>query len=164
MYPHFWYPSKMVLTTASQYMVVAVTIERYSVIVHEKSTTLKYYNYTALVLVFASLVNLPKFFEFQSIPSHDSIQENTNIGNTNYLNSEGSENLSKINGLNGSTEKDNGNPYSYKISKLGEDEQWYIFDAYHKVFIIGFCLFVIVYCNFRVWLQILKSALFKKNR
>ena len=154
----------MVLTTASQYMVVAVTIERYSVIVHEKSTTLKYYNYTALVLVFASMVNLPKFFEFQSIPSHDSIQENTNIGNTNYLNSEGSENLSKINGLNGSTEKDNGNPYSYKISKLGEDEQWYIFDAYHEVFIIGFCLFVIVYCNFRVWLQILKSALFKKNR
>ena len=154
----------MLLTTASQYMVVAVTIERYSVIVHEKSTTLKYYNYTALVLVFASLVNLPKFFEFQSIPSHDSIQENTNIGNTNYLNSEGSENLSKIIGLNGSTENQNANQYFYKISKLGEDEQWYIFDAYHNIFIIGFCLFVIVYCNFRVWLQILKSALFKKNR
>ena len=154
----------MVLTTASQYMVVAVTIERYSVIVHKKSTTLKYYNYTALVLVFASLVNLPKFFEFQSIPSHDSIQENTNIGNTNYLISEGSENLSKIIGLNGSTENQNANQYFYKISKLGEDEQWYIFDAYHNILIIGFCLFIIVYCNFRVWLQILKSALFKKNR
>ena len=154
----------MVLTTASQYMVVAVTIERYSVIVHEKSTTLKYYNYTALVLIFASMVNLPKFFEFQSIPSHDSIQENTTLGDTNFSNSEGSDNLSKKIGLNGSTEKENGNQYFYKISKLGEDEQWYIFDAYHKVFIIGFCLFVIVYCNFRVWLQILKSALFKKNR
>lgn len=154
----------MVLTTASQYMVVAVTIERYSVIVHEKSTTLKYYNYTALVLIFASMVNLPKFFEFQSIPSHDSIQENTTLGDTNFSNSEGSDNLSKKIGLNGSTEKENGNQYFYKISKLGEDEQWYIFNAYHEVFIIGFCLFVIVYCNFRVWLQILKSALFKKNR
>ena len=154
----------MVLTTASQYMVVAVTIERYSVIVHEKSTTLKYYNYTALVVVFASLVSLPKFFEFQSIPSHDDIQENITTGDTNYLTSEGSDNLSKKIGLNGSTEKDNGNQYSYKISKLGEDEQWYIFDAYHNIFIIGFCLFVIVYCNFRVWLQILKSAVFKKNR
>ena len=164
MYPHFWYPSKMVLTTASQYMVVAVTIERYSVIVHEKSTTLKYYNYTALVLVFASMVNLPKFFEFQSIPSHDDIQENMTTGDKNYLTSEGSDNLSKKIGLNGSTEKDNENQYFYTISKLGEDEQWYIFDAYHNIFIIGFCLFVIVYCNFRVWLQILKSALFKKNR
>ena len=155
----------MVLTTASQYMVVAVTIERYSVIVHEKSTTLKYYNYTALVLVFASMVNLPKFFEFQSIPSHDDdIQENITTGDTNYLTSEGSDNLSKKIGLNGSTEKDNENQYFYTISKLGEDEQWYIFDAYHNIFIIGFCLFVIVYCNFRVWLQILKSALFKKNR
>ena len=155
----------MVFTTASQYMVVAVTIERYSVIVHEKSTTLKYYNYTALVLVFASMVNLPKFFEFQSIPSHDDdIQENITTGDTNYLTSEGSDNLSKKIGLNGSTEKDNENQYFYTISKLGEDEQWYIFDAYHNIFIIGFCLFVIVYCNFRVWLQILKSALFKKNR
>ena len=154
----------MVLTTASQYMVVAVTIERYSVIVHEKSTTLKYYNYTALVLIFASMVNLPKFFEFQSISSHDGIPENINIGDTNFSTSEGSDNLSKKIGLNGSTEKDNANQYFYKISKLGEDEQWYIFDAYHEVFIIGFCLFVIVYCNFRVWLQILKSALFKKNR
>ena len=142
---------KNILTTASQYMVVAVTIERYVVICHKTVTILKHKYYSLIVIVFGIIVNVPKFFEFEKVNPITDISENSNSGSQN------------------STETTNNDDsviamFSYKISSLGENRNWYLFNAVHEICVIGFCLLVICYCNYRVWLQVVKSAIHKKNR
>ena len=145
---------KNILTTASQYMVVAVTIERYVVICHKTVTILNHKYYTILVAIFSVVVNLPKFFEFQRLHPIANLMENetTDFGRL--------QNYTRPSDTNDS----NVAIFSYQISSLGENRNWYLFNAVHEIFIIGFCLLVICYCNYRVWLQVVKSAMHKKNR
>ena len=143
---------KNILTTASQYMVVAVTVERYVVICHKTVTILKHKYYTLLVVVFSVIVNIPKFFEFQRV---DQISDNS---------SDNAATISPNNSEIANNNKSNIQIFSYEISNLGENRNWYLFNAVHEIFVIGFCLLVICYCNYRVWLQVVKSALHKKNR
>ena len=142
---------KNILTTASQYMVVAVTIERYVVICHKTVTIMKHKYYTLIVIVFCIIVNLPKFFEFEKLNPITDILEASNSFPQNST--ETTNNDESVNAM-----------FSYKISSLGENRNWYLFNAVHEIFVIGFCLLVICYCNYRVWLQVVKSAIHKKNR
>ena len=154
MYPYFWHPMKNILTTASQYMVVAVTVERYVVICHKTITILKHQYYTLIVVVFSVTVNLPKFFEFQ--PIHPKLEAAEDIAT-------GSESAS-INDEPTNKNESIFESFSYQISSLGENQDWYLSIAVHEIVVIGFCLLVICYCNYRVWLQVVKSAIHKKNR
>ena len=142
---------KNILTTASQYMVVAVTIERYVVICHKTVTILKHKYYSLIVIVFCFVTNVPKFFEFEKLNPITDISEASNSFSQNSTDT-----INNDESLNAM--------FSYKISSLGENRNWYLFNAVHEIFVIGFCLLVICYCNYRVWLQVVKSAIHKKNR
>ena len=147
---------KNTLTTASQYMVVAVTIERYVVICHKTVTILKHHYYTITVVIFSITVNIPKIFEFEKNDQMDNISENMTSDNFNVSN------VTEI-----PTRKENDSLqdiYLYKLSSLGENVDLYLFNAVHEIFLIGFCLFVICYCNYRVWIQIVKSAIYRSDR
>ena len=144
---------KNILTTSSQYMVVAVSIERYVVICHKTVTILKHQYYTAIVIIFSATVNAPKFFEFEKYEPIDNILQNTTSEDGNTPNTTAMP-----------FKNENGSLILYKISSLGENEDLYLFNAVHEIFLIGFCLFVICYCNYRVWIQIVKSAIFRSDR
>ena len=152
-YPYFWYPMKNILTTASQYMVVAVTVERYVVICHKTVTILKHQYYTLIVVIFSIIVNLPKFFEFQPIHPIANISEIITTDDTTVLK------------YDESTHKNESifATFSYQISSLGENRNWYLFNAVHEIVVMGFCLVVICYCNYRVWLQVVKSVIHHKR-
>ena len=130
-------------------MVVAVTIERYVVICHKTVTVLKHHYYTATVVIFSVTVNIPKFFDFKS-----SLPTTTLFENVTDNRSVTEEDL---------YENENESSYSYQTSSLGENQKLYLFNAVHEIFIIGFCLIVICYCNYRVWIQIAKSSLWKNR-
>ena len=148
---------KNVLMTASQYMVVAVTIERYVVICHKPVTILKHHYYTITVVIFSVIVNVPKFFEFEKNDQRNNTSENNNSENCN---------ASNVIEIPAKNENDSliSNAMLYKISSLGENVNLYLFNAVHEIILIGFCLCVICYCNYRVWIQIVKSAIFRSDR
>ena len=140
---------KNIVTTAAQYMVVAVTIERYVVICHKTVTVLKHHYYTAIVVIFSVTVNIPKFFEFKTSAATSILFENVtddrDVAQEDlYIN-------------------ENESSYSYQTSSLGENRKLYLFNAAHEIFIIGFCLIVICYCNYRVWIQIVRSSVWKNR-
>ena len=88
-YPKVWHPMKNLITTASHYMIVAITVERYLVICHRKRKLLSPLRNISTVLIFSLLVSVPKFFEFthsqgKQKPKH--MMENDTIDdlNTNF--------------------------------------------------------------------------------
>ena len=140
MYPQFWHPFKNLITTASQYMILAVTIERYLVICHKRDIVLNPYLNTGTVLFFSLLISIPKFFEFIHI--NKEVQKNT-VAELH----ESNEVIGKF-----------GDSYEYGTSPIAEDPNFLIFNAYHEVFVIGFCLLTIFYCNYQICCKIKTSA------
>ena len=138
---------KNIITTTSQYMVVAVSLERYVVICHKTVTSLKQHYYTGGVVIFSLIVNVPKFFELER--HHPILNE---------------ENASEAVVLDQVDVKDQMFSLTYQTSRLGENQDWFLFSAYHEICVITFCLLVICYCNYQVWLQITKSAQIQKDR
>ena len=153
MYPHFWHPFKQILTTASQYMVVAISVERYIAICHKSIAPPKPTHILVCLIVFSLTLNLPRFCEFIShqLPT---IKENTQINSTQSNSSE--------NGV----EKQDDDQFSlqYHTSRLGENPQWVLFIACHEIVVIIVCLVTICFCNFQVWLQVLNSSELKIQR
>ena len=127
-------------------MVLAVTIERYVGMCHTTHTKLKHQYYTLTVVIFSVITNIPKFFEFKK-----HLLETEHKNDTLAVNrTEENEDMPLV--------------YLYQTSPLGEDPNFYLSNAVHELCAIGFCLLVICYCNYRVWLQIVKSTIFKKYR
>ena len=156
MYPHFWHPTKAIITTACQYMVVAISVERYVVICHNVLTSPGQIFYTFCVGIFSVIVNLPRFFEFKTFAPPTNTQNGQVSQNHN--------NVSEIETENGLDVKDQLFSLSYQTSALGENPDWVHFMAYHEISLILFCLIVIAYCNFQVWHQVLASSRVSKHR
>ena len=139
LYPHFWYPMKMIMTTSSQYMVAAVSVERYIAICQKSSTTPKHKRILFWVATFSLLVNIPRFCEFvrHQVPAADS-DIPVVIANESK-------------------------PYdqfslTYHTSRLGENPEWLLFASYHEIAVIAFSLATICFCNLKVWLEVDEST------
>ena len=130
---------KIIMTTASQYMVVAISVERYIAICHKFAVPPKYMKIVFWVVTFSLVVNLPRFCEF--ISHHVSPSE--------------TEDPSSI-----ILEKSNDDQFSllYHTSRLGENPEWLLFISCHEIVVIIFCLCTICFCNFNVWIQVLAST------
>ena len=132
-FPYFWHPFRNVITTASQYMILAVSLDRYLVICHNIRISLQPYLYTGIVLVFSLLIHVPKFFEF-----------------------EGYDRPLKVNDTHHSS--NDSTTSGYRISDIAEQRNYILFNAYHEVFVTAFCLGTICYCNCQIYLQIKNSS------
>ena len=130
---------KIIMTTASQYMVVAISVERYIAICHKFVVPPKYIKILFWVVTFSLLVNLPRFCEFISNHVPPSKTEDP---------------LSIIH------ERSNDDQFSlqYHTSRLGENPEWLLFISCHEIVVIIFCLGTICFCNFNVWIQVLGST------
>ena len=135
-FPHFWHPLRNAITTASQYLVLAISVERYVVICYKMGGSIKPQFYTGGVIVFSVFVNMPKFFEFQLL--HQKVQQQNN-----------------------STSGIEETVISYWTSRLGEDTSFVLFNAWHEIAVTGFCLIAICVCNFQVCIQIRRSSTMK---
>ena len=152
-FPHIWHPSKAIITTASQYMVAAVSLERYLVICYKNVTSYKHIYYTLWVFVFSLVVNLPRFCEFEKfIP-----KEETNLLDPNLNNG-------LINEANNVRKANDTFSLLYHTSRMGENPDWLLFMAYHEISLIIFCSLLISYCNFQVWVEVGKSSQINKHR
>ena len=155
-YPKVWHPMKNLITTASHYMIVAITVERYLVICHRKRKLLSPLRNISTVLIFSLLVSVPKFFEFTHSQGKQKLKhmmENDTIDdlNTNFS-------IDQIN-LN----ENRSEFYTYQISHIGENPDFLIFNAYHEVLVITFCLVTIIYCNYRICCNIKVSGSIKNR-
>ena len=154
MFPHVWHPLRCTITPATQYMVLAVSIERYVVICYKMDGSVKAHSYTGAVIAFSLLVNMPKFFEFQ-IYHHQVQKQNNSTAENNQSNA------SHLSPSTTTEVADEETEISYYTSKLGEDSYYVLFNAYHEIFVTGFCLLAICFCNIQVYFQIEKSSLIK---
>ena len=155
-YPKVWYPLKNLITTASHYMILAITVERYLVICHRKRKLLSPFRNISTVLVFSLLVNVPKFFEFTHSPENQrskNMMKNITVDglNTNFS-------IDRINLRPNRSEL-----YTYRISQIGENPDFLMFNAYHEVLVITFCLVTIIYCNYRICCNIKVSGSIKNR-
>ena len=147
-YPHLWHPSKNIITTASHYMILAITIERYLVICHKRKNLFNPSRYIITVFLFSTLVNIHKFFEFRHHVSDDVlIYPSNHTSNTS----------SSANTLH------NMDSYEYRTSRIGENPAFLVFNAYYEVCVIVFCLFTICVCNFEICRKIKISGNFKNR-
>ena len=130
---------KMIMTTASQYMVAAISVERYIAICQKPFTPPKLKKIFFWVVTFSLLVNIPRFCEFVShqVPTVDSDMPVV-IGNEN--------------------KPDDLFSLTYHTSRLGENPEWLLFASYHEIAVIVFCLVTICFCNLKVWLEVDESA------
>ena len=142
------------MTTASQYMVAAVSLERYLVICYNITLTKPIY-YTLGVFVFSLIGNIPRFCEFEKFIPKDE---------TNACNLKLNNNSVSINATDNERKPDDPFSLLYHTSRIGENPDWLLFMAYHEIGMIIFCSLVISYCNFRVWIQVLKSSQITKHR
>ena len=138
-FPHFWHPTKSILTTASQYLVLAVSVERFIAMCHYPIESPKYFIIFIQVVLFSITVNFPRFFEFirhTETPSEVSLNEDTR------------------------TERKPDDPFSlaYHTSRLGENPKWLHFISLNEIAKVLFCLVAICYCNMRVWFQVRNST------
>ena len=153
-YPKVWYPSKNLITTASHYMILAITVERYLVICHRKRKLLSPLRNILTVLIFSLLVSVPKFLEFTHSP------ENQSSGNMNITIDDLNTNFSIDRII---TRTSRNELYTYRISQIGESPNFLIFNAYHEVLVIAFCLVTIIYCNYRICCNIKVSGSIKNR-
>ena len=155
-YPKVWYPLKNLITTASHYMILAITVERYLVICHRKRKLLSPLRNISTVLVFSLLVSVPKFLEFTHSPENQSSRNMMKNITINDLNTNFS--TDRIHSSANRNEL-----YTYRISHIGESPDFLIFNAYHEVFVIAFCLVTIIYCNYRICYNIKVSGSIKNR-
>ena len=138
-FPHFWHPTKAILTTASQYMVLAISAERFIAICHYPTESPKYLRIFVQVVIFSIMVNFPRFFEFirHTEPTSDASQTDGN-----------------------KTERSPDDQFSlqYHTSRLGENPKWVHFISIQEIVKVFFCLFAICYCNVRVWFKVISST------
>lgn len=130
---------KIITTTASQYMVVAISVERYVAICHKSVVPPKYERILFWVVTFSLMVNLPRFCEFIShhVASFEvEMSAATEVENNTY------DQFSLL----------------YHTSRLGENPEWLFFISSHEIAVIIFCLLTICFCNFKVWIQVLGST------
>ena len=126
----------MIMTTASQYMVAAISVERYIAICQKPFTPPKLKNLLFWVVTFSLLVNIPRFCEFVShqVPADmPAVTRNEN-------------------------KPDDLLSLKYHTSRLGENPEWLLFASYHEIAVIVFCLITICFCNLKVWLEVDESA------
>ena len=129
----------MVMTTASQYMVAAISVERYIAICQKPFTPPKLKKILFWVVTFSLLVNIPRFCEFVShqVPTVDSdmpaVTRNENKPNDLFS-------------------------LKYHTSRLGENPEWLLFASYHEIAVIAFSLATICFCNLKVWLEVDEST------
>ena len=152
-YPKIWHPTKAIITTASQYMVAAVSLERYIVICHKSVASPKQIYYTLWVVTFSVIVNLPRFCEFEGYASSEDMQLESN-----------GEQLNLTGAVEDLDKKDKPFSLSYQTSKLGENSEWILFMACHEISLIIFCSIVISFCNHGVFIQVLNSSEMTKCR
>ena len=155
-YPKVWYPLKNLITTASHYMILAITVERYLVICHRKRKLLSPLRNISTVLIFSLLVSVPKFFEFTHSPENKRSREMKKNITIDDLNANFS-----IDRINASASRNES--YTYRISHIGESSDFLIFNAYHEVLVIAFCLVTIIYCNYRICCNIKVSGSIKNR-
>ena len=135
-------------------MVAAVSLERYLVICYNITLTKPIY-YTLWVFVLSLISNIPRFCEFEKfIPKDETNPRNRKLNNSSGSTSD-TDNVRKPE-----------DPFSllYHTSRIGENPDWLLFMAYHEICLIIFCSLVISYCNFRVWIQVLKYSQITKHR
>ena len=147
-YPHLWHPSKNIITTASHYMILAITIERYLVICHKRKNLFNPSRYIMAVFLFSTLVNIHKFFEFRHHVSDDVLIYPSN--RTSHTSSS-TDTLHDM------------DSYEYRTSRIGENPAFLVFNAYYEVCVIVFCLFTICVCNFEICRKIKISGNFKNR-
>ena len=130
---------KMVMTTASQYMVAAISVERYIAICQKPFTPPKLKKILFWVVTFSLLVNIPRFCEFVShqLPTDDS-DVPVVIGKE--------------------SKPDDMFSLRYHTSRLGENPEWLLFASYHEIAVIAFSLVTICFCNLKVWLEVDEAA------
>ena len=136
----------MVITTASQYMVAAISVERYIAICHQCLMPPKHMRTLFWVIAFSLLVNIPRFCEFIShhVPTANSDQPALiDIDNN---------------------EDDDMFSLSYHTSRLGENPEWLLFASCHEIAVIILSLAIICFCNLKVWLKAGTSAKSKLQR
>ena len=129
----------MIMTTASQYMVAAISVERYIAICQKPFTPPRLKNLLFWVVTFSLLVNIPRFCEFVShqVPTVDSDMPAVTRNENKH------DNLFSL---------------KYHTSRLGENPEWLLFASYHEIAVIVFCLITICFCNLKVWLEVDESA------
>ena len=127
---------KMVMTTASQYMVAAISVERYIAICQKSFTPPKLKKILFWVVTFSLLVNIPRFCEFVSHQSPTDVP--VVIGKK--------------------SKPDDMFSLRYHTSRLGENPEWLLFASYHEIAVIAFSLVTICFCNLKVWLEVDESA------
>ena len=137
-------------------MILAITVERYLVICHRKRKLLSPFRNILSVFLFSLFVSIPKFFEFvhfQEKNSNEKITTNMTNNGSNAIASTGhlivSSNISE--------------PYAYRISRIGENPEFLMFNAYHEVLVISFCLVTIFYCNYQICCNIRISGSIKNR-
>ena len=132
LYPYMWHPFKNFITTASHYMILAITVERYLVICHERKNLLNPSRNIVAVFLFSLLTSIHKFFEFVHVKER-------------FLKVNKSESRK-----NQDIHNETDNSYEYQTSLIGENPDFLVFNANHEVFVITFCLLSIFYCNFKI--------------
>ena len=96
----------------------------------------------------STLVNVHKFFEFRHDVSDDF---------PNYPSNRTSNTSSSTNAMYDI------DSYEYRTSRIGENPAFLVFNAYHEVCVIVFCLFTICVCNFEICRKIKISGNFKNR-
>lgn len=142
-YPQIWHPFKNFITTASRYMILAITVERYLVICHRRKNVLNPSRNILAVFLFSLLATVPKFFEFVHV-----------------------QNPMKITRQDEAKDMSNGTlslSYEYDTSLIGEHPSFLIFNAYYEVIEISFCLLTICYCNYQICFKIKLSGKIKNR-
>ena len=142
-YPQVWHPFRNFITTASRYMILAITVERYLVICHRRKNLLNPARNISAVFLFSLLASVPKFFEFVHV------QNQVNITRQNEV----------IDMTNGTLSLS----YEYDTSLIGEHPSFLIFNAYYEVIEISFCLLTICYCNYQICFKIKLSGNIKNR-
>ena len=155
-YPKMWFPLKNLITTASHYMILAITVERYLVICHRKRKLLSPLRNISFVLIFSLLVTIPKFFEFVHLNEHNKSGNVVNHTTRSKTNDSLVDNDS-------SSRSTYSQSYMYHISEIGENPDFLLFNAYHEVLVITFCLVTIFYCNYQICCKIKISANIKNR-
>ena len=151
-----WHPFKNVIVTASHYMILAITVERYLVICHQRRKLLSPLRNVSFVFLFSLLVSIPKFFEFVHLKEDQKTENMISHTTKSELNDslvyDGSITKSRYSEL-----------YVYGTSHIGESSEFLLFNAYHEVLVIAFCLVTIFYCNYQICCKIKISAKIKNR-
>ena len=129
-------------------MILAITIERYLVICHKRKNLFNPSRYIMAVFLFSTLVNIHKFFEFRHDVSDDF---------PNYPSNRTSNTSSSTNAMYDI------DSYEYRTSRIGENPAFLVFNAYHEVCVIVFCLVAICVCNLEICRKIKISGNFKNR-